>query len=279
MISAAPASPEWGLLSAPRSLLVQSDANPKKLQEDGWGVGWYRNARPQWVKSEKPYLSEEKRVWQVASACSTRIALAHIRKASNPLGLPQGDLIRAENTQPFAFRHYLFAHNGTLNIPNEVRDSLGSWSRRVQGVNDSEVLFWLLMSKLDEGLAFPAAYAAMVRYLMDLWKGLGREGEPYTGLNVLFSDGSAVYGACHALQVPMPYVSSLCTKDWPYWRMTWRSEATQAWIASEPLDAEEGWHLLTPGRYVCARTVAGQVRVKTGRLAVPATRRVRATSA
>ena len=49
------------------------------------------------------------------------------------------------HTQPFSFGRWLFAHNGTLFIPREVREALGPLGRPIKGNNDSEVLFYWLM--------------------------------------------------------------------------------------------------------------------------------------
>jgi predicted glutamine amidotransferase len=85
MLSATPASPEWGLLSAPRSLLAQSRANRSRRQGDGWGLGWYRDRHAQWIVSPRPLYEEEKNARRIAERFLAKIAVAHVRDASNPL--------------------------------------------------------------------------------------------------------------------------------------------------------------------------------------------------
>jgi predicted glutamine amidotransferase len=54
-------------------------------------------------------------------------------------------LIGLAHTQPFTYKNWLFAHNGTLLIQREVRAELGPLEKQIQGNNDSEVLFYWLM--------------------------------------------------------------------------------------------------------------------------------------
>ncbi|MEM3041516.1 MAG: hypothetical protein QXG97_05790, partial [Nitrososphaerota archaeon] len=49
------------LLEDPCSLYVQSKVDPKRLQEDGWGLGFYVNGTAKVIKSDKPvYMEYEK---------------------------------------------------------------------------------------------------------------------------------------------------------------------------------------------------------------------------
>ncbi len=268
MITSAPAMPEWGLVSAPHALLAQSRANAKALQRDGWGLGWYRDRHAQWFKSPRPIFEEEAVVRQLVAKTATRMAVAHVRRASNPLGLARPKLLRIENTQPFTFKNYIFAHNGTLNIPREVMETLGPWRERVKGVNDSEVLFWLLVNFLDDSRDFKTAFGKMIRHIETVWKKVEKKPgtEPFTGLNVIFCDGTSLYAACHCRTVPRKKSDSLCTRGWPFWRMCYRKAPGQVWVASEPLDQKNNWEPLQPGHYLKAVIDRGTVRTRVGRL-------------
>lgn len=270
MVSATRATPAWGVHESPHSLVAQSTASEKHRQSDGWGIAWFRGLRAQWLKSPKPVHDEAEVVKRTTIDAVSRFSIAHIRDASNPLKLDKQKLLSLENTQPFAFQNYVFAHNGTLNIPKEVLATLGPWKRRMQGVNDSEVLFWLLMSYIEEGRPFPTAFAATVSHIWRVWEKLDRKsGEPYTGLNVVFSDGKSSYGACHFLSYPTPPRNALCTENWPFWQMCFRPEKGRVWIASEPLDKKPGWRTLAPNDYIRATFDKDRIRWNIGRLAVP----------
>jgi predicted glutamine amidotransferase len=268
MMSAVPGAPAWGVTESERSLLRQSQASRKNRQADGWGLGWYRGAHAQWIKSPRPVFDEEDRLTRLAASSATRVAIAHIRKASNPMGLPRKKLLSTENAQPFAFKRYLFAHNGTLHLPRETAATLGAWESCVRGVNDSEVLFWLLVNYLEEEQSFRAALRSAAQHLWRVW---GRQAnpppEPFSGLNILFYDGESLYAACCLARTPKRAMPSLCTAGWPFWQMCWRQEKDRVWMASEPLDGQKGWQALKPGRYLRADVVNSRVRVREGRLA------------
>ena len=263
-VSVVPATLAWGVMDAPRSLLQQSNACPAQRQSDGWGVGWYKARHPQWVKSPKPLYEESDRAARALHDSPARVAIAHIRRASNPLKLSRRKLLQTESAQPFAFKQYLFAHNGTLHIPREVAASLGPAQRNIRGVNDSEVLFHLFVKCFEETGRFCAAYRAMVQHLQATWAACAHDGlkEPFTGLNILFSDGQALYAACLAGQRRSPPRNALCSTGWPFWRMCYRTERDRGWIASEPLDDRPGWRPLGPGRCVRMEVVQGRVRVQ-----------------
>lgn len=71
-------------------------------------------------------------------------------EGQQPRGLPSEMLIGLENTQPFSWGRYVFAHNGTLYVPDEAAILLGDYRRLVRGANDSEVYFALLVKETEE---------------------------------------------------------------------------------------------------------------------------------
>jgi len=113
------------LLEDPCSLYAQSKKDPKRLQGDGWGIGFYKNEDPILIKSEKPIYMDYEDFSSAVQQARSRIIIAHIRRASNPRGLPREKIISKENSQPFMYGKYIFAHNGTITIPDEVAETLG----------------------------------------------------------------------------------------------------------------------------------------------------------
>src|SRR5436190_19067663 len=185
------------LLRSPISLLAQSQADPKRLQTDGWGVAWSSGATARVLKSAKAIFQETAKLIPLTRTLS----LAHIRRASNALHLPKNQLIGVRHSQPFIFGRWSFVHNGCLNIPNEVRRRLGPrWERRIRGRNDSEVLFWLLMKHVAKDRGVPSAFRSAVREINSVWKGLSPRprgvSRPYWSLNIILTDGRRLWALC-----------------------------------------------------------------------------------
>lgn len=274
--SLTPAEP-W-LVSTDRSLLAQSDTSPEHRQNDGWGIGWYETTRT--AKVEKgihgAFQPEEKEHYlRAAHRAKGPVVIGHIRDASNPLGLPKERLIALENSQPFSYGSYLFAHNGMIPLPRETRPLLGKFEANVQGVNDSEVLFWLIVHHL-ETMADPlAAYSRTVEDLQKTWGQSGNPGAaPYSGLNVLFSRGpNELWAFCLYLG---EHGGRLLDPSHPYYEMTYAADAKHVVVGSEPFDERsEGWHSIPNGTYLYAHRAHGLVALKTGAIPIAATARSR----
>jgi len=204
------------LLEDPCSLYVQSKVDPKRLQSDGWGIGFYVNGIPHLVKSEKPVYAEYEKFSSAIRGINSRIILAHVRRASNPRGMHRERIISIKNSQPFKHENYIFAHNGTINIPDEIAESLGEWKQKIGGFNDSEIYFWYLVKEMTNGASFPEAIKSFQRTLLELWQ-KNREkypnkNRPYVGLNVVFSDGESLYAYCK-YDKKEKQAKSLCFKD------------------------------------------------------------------
>ncbi|EYF08968.1 class II glutamine amidotransferase [Chondromyces apiculatus] len=128
----------------------------------GWGVGFYQGGE---ILLKRRPLDDRPEVSLVEMTANLRadILIAHIRKAT------VGSL-RTENTHPFRYRQWLFAHTGTVEaftkLRTRMRESLPVFLQRdVQGETDSELLFHLFLSFLhDSGqLDRPSVDAASAR--------------------------------------------------------------------------------------------------------------------
>jgi predicted glutamine amidotransferase len=129
------------------------------------------------------------------------IVIGHIREASNPMNLPRDKLLRIENQQPFTWKNWVFAHNGTLKLPAETLRALGKYQKNMKGQNDSEVFFWLLMSQLGKAGSVKQALESSVKIIMNVWEDAPAEKKaeaklPYVSLNFLLTDGKKLYAAC-----------------------------------------------------------------------------------
>lgn len=131
-------------------------------QAVGWGIGFYQSG--EMLLRRRPIDDHD--VLDLATAAEqvrTDLLLAHIRR-------PTVGALREENTQPFRYRSWLFAHTGTLQDFDRVRPRLlGSQPeflrRNVLGETDSEVLFYAFLSHLHDAgrLSAPSVDASHVR--------------------------------------------------------------------------------------------------------------------
>lgn len=227
---------DW-LCLAPKSLLAQSSAVKSREQKDGWGIGWYAGGKPRVIKSPNPVYKETGLFRRTAAAVS-RAVIAHVRWASNPLGLPRSELLGKENSQPFARGRFLFAHNGTLNIPGEIAGSLGRYAKEIRGRNDSEVLFYQFLKMADRCGDPGKAFKLMLEEINDAWLSCRKDHPdkkaPYKGLNFFASDGERLWLFRH---FPMTRdIGALMTPRWKYGRIAYRLSGGRLIAASEPLD-------------------------------------------
>lgn len=258
------------LADAERSLLRQSNfAGKDRFQKDGWGIGWY-GASARSVRSAEPVFDEAPRFRRAAALARSRIVVAHIRYASNPRGLAHPRLLGIQNSQPFSHGDILFAHNGTLNIPDEVQANLGPYRRQVRGVNDSEVFFWQFVKHLELCRDVGRALEACIHETWRLWeecRGRRRDkGTPYTGLNVIVSDGSALYALCHYPYGQRPAMGLMNPRQ-PWGEMSWTRRGTQVVVSSENLDAGN-WNRLRDRDLLTIRGEGGRLVLSKSRVEV-----------
>ncbi len=265
VISVEPSNASKYLVDDPCSLYVQSKVNPKRLQGDGWGIGFYVNGFLRLVKSEKPIFEEHERFKELVSKISSNIIVAHIRGASNPRGLPKKKLISIENSQPFGYRNYVFAHNGVINLPDEIAALLGDWRFNIKGLNDSEVYFWYIMREITQGKTLPEALKSFQEDLLRVWlenrERYPNKDRPYIGLNIIFSDGEKLYAYCKYDEERDEGAVSLCYGDQPAWRMVYIHDSTRLVIASEKTNREEEWKPLKSGQLIVGRIVDGEIKI------------------
>jgi glutamine amidotransferase len=113
----------------------------------GWGVGFYQGGEILLKRrpiDDRPEIS----LADMTKDVRADILVAHVRAAT------VGSL-RTENTHPFRYRQWLFAHTGTVEgfarLRNQLSDSLPQFLQRdVRGETDSELLFHLFLSFLHD---------------------------------------------------------------------------------------------------------------------------------
>lgn len=251
MISVRASSVYAPLLETDKSLWRQSFRREDQRQEDGWGLAWYpaagRGARV--FKSPGPLPREKTFLAGVARRAAGRVALFHLRRASNPRGLPLSRLRGRRHAQPFTDGAWTFAHNGSIPFPDQTARLLGRWRSRVKGNNDSEVLFWLLRRCLAESSSMPRALLNVRRLLRSVSKKTGGV-RPHGGLNILLSDGRRLWAYTETPEGRR--AASLCSPEWPYFQLAFLPAEDRLWVASEPVWSGAPWRPLRSGELLRA---------------------------
>jgi predicted glutamine amidotransferase len=272
MLSSRPETAESWLVRSDRSLLAQSNVSPETAQTDGWGIAWFTDGgRTRVEKGPRGAFApeERERFVRAAADASGDLVIGHLRHASNPLRLPPERLIGLENSQPFSTHTALFGHNGSIPFPTETRPFLGLHEPQVKGVNDSEVLFWLLHRNAEETGDVLGAYVRTVEDLVRVWQSVGHPKIPaFSGLNVLYSRGpNELWAFCLWTG---DHGTGLFDPSRRYYEMTYQARPHRLIVGSEPFDADRGaWTSLPSGSYVRARREAQHVELTVGRIPIP----------
>ncbi len=263
-------SPEPWLVSRPRSLLAQSNGDPEHLQKDGWGIGWLTDGgRARVEKGTDGAYESADRFRAVAKEADGPLVIGHLRHASNPLHLPNDQLIGLANSQPFENHTQLFAHNGSIPFPTETRPFTGLHEPKIRGVNDSEVLFWLLVRNTEEHNDPLLGYVRTVEDLYRVWESKGRPAlPPFSGLNVVFARGpDELYAFCLWTG---DHGTGLLDPHRRYYEMTYQVAPHRVLVGSEPFDHEPGvWRSLSNATYLAAHRRNGRIDVTTGPIPIP----------
>ena len=114
---------------------------------DGWGIGFYQGGEILLQRHPKPHPEGVDFYARIADL-RTDIVVGHVRTAT--IGNQKN-----ENTHPYRFRSWLFAHNGTLSRFSEfegrIRETIPEFLlRNIRGQTDSELLFHLFLAFLHD---------------------------------------------------------------------------------------------------------------------------------
>jgi predicted glutamine amidotransferase len=102
-----PTKVECSLVFSQNGLLAQSRADRRgESHPDGWGMAFYENGDPE-VQRRTTAAYDCVHFSVTAERMYARTVVAHVRKAT--VGPPS-----LVNTHPFTYRHWVFAHNGTI---------------------------------------------------------------------------------------------------------------------------------------------------------------------
>lgn len=184
------------LVLAPEHSLLHQSYRPKfqrhgTVNADGFGCGWYV---PE-VRPEPAVYRRDRPIWgdrsftSIAGVVSSGAILAAVRDATT------GSAVDESSTAPFAESGWLFAHNGKLvgfDGPEGVALRRMLSDKRmatVRGTSDSEVMFGLILDRMDQGNDPQEALKWCVRICTELSSG--------GAFNFLLTDGSTIHAtAC-----------------------------------------------------------------------------------
>lgn len=238
-----PVTARFWLLDAPYSLRQQSHFNA-----DGTGVGWIDGEGVATVEKRPVAAYASPRFERFAADLTSRTMIAHIRLSS-------GTSNTRENSHPFLQRGIITAHNGVLEVTEQMRErvrALGA-ADLVRGTTDTEWMSALIAGEtaahdddLHAGLV--AAISWICRHA------------PVYSLNLLVARGEELF----ALRLPDTnelWVLDREAGDGEDEALDQSSATLHATsedlrdvhsvvIASEPMDDDEDWRLMDSGELI-----------------------------
>lgn len=218
IIANKPVDLRFSLSEGPGTLQDLGASNP-----DGWGVGWYEERLPE-VFKESISVQNSNQLPRLAREVRSKIAICHVRRATT------GACSR-KNCHPFAYKRWLFAHNGSVARGNLYRLLEEERRRLLEGETDSEVYFhWLLQCMDDRENPIDAIRRALAE----------AANHHHTGMNFVLSDGRKLY-ACRYASSNYGYYSLFYLKRTPSKNGPWcaRSAEVRALLESKSLAGEQ----------------------------------------
>ena len=157
---------ECTLVHAQNALMLQSRSDMRgRAHPDGWGVSVYEDFLPV-VERRTKAAYEDLHFSAAAERVFASTVVAHVRKAT--VGRPA-----LENTHPFTFQCWTFAHNGTVTAFDTVKNALfaevpARLRENIRGTTDSELLFHWLLGRMQQAGISPDQRCAELDRLIDV---------------------------------------------------------------------------------------------------------------
>jgi glutamine amidotransferase len=205
-----PARVACALHPARKALVVPVGEGPAAI--DSWGIGFYQGEVLLQRRPKAP--AEPIDFYAVARELRTDAIIGHARAGT--VGKPKN-----ENTHPFRFRSWLFAHHGSVPEFERHKDELLSsvpdfLVRNLRGQTDSEALFHLFLSylhgtnKLDEGrVSTGMVRDALYKTIDRVEKVVGTEAWRATECALAVTNGRILVATRHGAPVHVLQLSSV----------------------------------------------------------------------
>lgn len=226
------------LVCKPRHSLVRQSLRAVEAKTvtngDGFGVGWYGERASPGVYHEVMPAWSDRNLLALCANVRSRLFFAHVRAAT-------GGGISRQNCHPFQFGPYMFIHNGQIGGFSQVRRTMETllpdalYEHRLGGT-DSELLFLLIVARIQGGMPVPEAATSVLRETATLMKSRSVDG-------------------------PLRFAAALADGE-QVWAFRWASDDAPptlylkpqrgGWaVASEPLgDDAEAWSPIAPQQMV-----------------------------
>lgn len=242
-----PTRVECSLVHAQNALMQQSRKDQQGLHNGhGWGVADYRDGIPLIEKQTWAAFHGE-HFRKTAARVYAHTLIAHVRRAT--VG---GTSI--ENTHPFHYGKWIFAHNGTIPHFLKIRDHMISeidplLRNDIKGTTDSEHVFYFLLSLR---LRFPDHnLRELVAIGLNRLRQFCEQVDPMApvGLNIVLTDGDCLVGSrlgrtLWQLRRERVYTCAICGRSHVHHDAGTDYRAVE--IASEPI-SEDNWQELPDG--------------------------------
>ncbi len=271
--SVIPSQVHKSLLAAENALGVQSNRHP-----DGWGVAFYVDGAPHVTRSPMTALGDAL-FHRVSGVVASETVLAHVRKATQG----QNNVL---NCHPFQYGRWTGAHNGDIaNFP-EKREALlqeiaPRLRRYVLGDTDSEVIFFMFLSRLSEVGPLSADHE-----ILDVVHALSKtvervreicDDESHNALlTLMVTDGTRFVATQGGRQLYLSTYKNRCSDRDTCASLSPECEGPSQSgkvnhfiVASEPLQGENVWLELSPGDVVGVDHAMRIVKSRLDRRALP----------
>lgn len=254
--SVIPSQVHRSLLAAENALGVQSNEHP-----DGWGVAFYIDGAPHVTRSPLTAVGDAL-FHRLSGVVASQTVLAHVRRATRG---PK----TVFNCHPFQYGRWVFAHNGDIPTLEAKRDALlaevsPALRRFVLGETDSELIFFLFLTKLGEygplgtrhglevSLAALRATVRQVRAICD-----GPTAESVATLTLMATDGETLIATQGGKELFLSTYKTRCADRGTCASLSAACEGPSPngvvnhfILSSEPLQGENVWTRLAPGDMV-----------------------------
>jgi len=236
---------ECSLVRAQNNLMRQSEGDADGIEHaHGWGVADYACDRPV-VEKQAWAAYHGEHFPRKAARVYAHAVIAHVRRAT--VGATS-----MENTHPFCYGRFTFAHNGTIPEFERIRERLLAETDplhrgAIHGQTDSEHLFHYLMTLWSRGSQ--ADLLATVRAGLEQVVNWCHEVAPgrKVGLNIVLCDGRQLVAS--RLNRSLWYLyrdeivrCAVCNR--PHVHHEPKAAYRAVEVASEPVTPHEPWRLL-----------------------------------
>ncbi len=200
------------LLDQPQHSLIVQSYQPQEmtaglLNADGFGLGWYREARGDRAMDQAPLFlyKNTQPIWSdinlphLSRYVETGCMVANVRSAT------PGQAVDLSNCQPFQHQQILGVHNGFIEdfrqtLYRPLGDRLSDFAyQSIHGSTDSEHIFALVVDQLDQGRDLAAALRGAIALLNDLASKASPTPQPIGfSANIILSDGQQLVASRYA---------------------------------------------------------------------------------